>query len=102
MTISYLASGKSQGVTAWIGTVQVQFGEDWKYNRTARHVEETWPNGNLKATGMTVNGKKLGEWNYFNEAGDRIRIEYPGTGRGTAICSPEHPENKGAGRREGK
>jgi hypothetical protein len=99
LTISYLANGNGQGVKAWIGTLKVEFGADWKEKREIKQVEETWPNGNLKATGKTVNGVKQGEWNYFNEEGDRIRVAYPGTGQGTAVCNPEHPKNKGAGKR---
>jgi HEAT repeat protein len=102
LKLSYLANGKRQNVKAWIGSIDVRFGDEWEYKREIKHVEETWPNGNLKAVGTTVNGHKLGEWNYFNEDGDRIRIAYPGTGRGTAICNSEHPENKGAGKRKAK
>lgn len=102
LRLSYLANGSRQGVKAWMGNIDVKFGTDWKYKREVKHVEERWKNGNLKATGTTVNGVKFGEWNYFNEQGDRIRIEYPGTGRGTAICNSEHPDNKGAGKRQAK
>jgi hypothetical protein len=102
LKLSYLANGNRQGVNAWIGTISVQFGADWKYKREVKHVEELWENGNLKATGTTVNGVKLGEWNYFNEAGDRIKIAYHQTFRGTSICNPEHPKNKGAGKRPAK
>lgn len=102
LRFSYLANGNRQGVKAWIGTIDVKFGTEWKYKREVKQVEERWKNGNLKANGTTVNGVKLGEWNYFNEQGDRIRIEYPGTGRGTATCNSEHPDNKGAGKRQAK
>lgn len=102
LQLSYWANGNRQGVKAWIGTIHVEIGTAWKYERKVKVIEETWENGNLKATGTTVNGVKVGEWNYFNEQGDRIRVEYPGTGRGTAICNPEHPENKGAGKRNAR
>ena len=102
LKLSYFANGNRQGVKAWIGTINVEFGDGWKYERVVKHIEEVWENGNLKATGTTVNGVKLGEWNYFNEQGDRIKIEYPGTGRGTAICNSGHPKNKGAGKRQTK
>ncbi len=102
LKLSYLANGSRQGVKAWMGSIEVKFGTAWKYKRDVKHVEETWKNGNLKAIGTTVNGVKLGEWNYFNEQGDRIRVEYPGSGRGTAICNSEHPDNKGAGKRKAK
>jgi hypothetical protein len=95
----YRENGHRQNVKAWIGSIDVEFGSDWKYKRELKKVEEFWKNGNLKATGTTVNGVAFGEWNYFNEQGDRVRVEYPGSGRGTAICNPEHPENKGAGKR---
>ena len=102
LTLSYLSNGNHQGVKAWIGTILVEFGTGWKFKREVKHIELTWENGNLKATGTTVNGVKHGEWNYFNEQGDRIRIEHPGTGQGTAVCNPEHPDNKGAGKRRAK
>ena len=102
LRISYLSNGHRQNVKAWIGNIDVDFGSDWKYAREVKHVEEFWKSGNLKATGKTVNGVKLDEWNYFNEQGDRIRVEYPGTGRGTAICNPDYPTNKGAGKPQPK
>ncbi len=99
LKLAYLSNGNSVGLNAWIGTVDVQFGPEWKGKREVKHVEEKWPNGNLKATGTTVNGHKFGEWHYFNEQGDRIKIAYYGQGRGTATCNPDHPSNKGAGKR---
>lgn len=63
-------------------------------------VEETWPNGNLKATGKTVNGKRSGEWNFFDKDGDRIRIIHYASNKGSAECNPGHPTNKGAGKRK--
>lgn len=97
--LSFWNNGNHQGVKAWIGTIKVGFGPDWEYERKEKLIVRKWKNGNLKATGKTVNGVKLGEWNYFNEQGDRIRIEYPGTGRGTSICNSDHPTNKGTGKR---
>lgn len=99
LKISYQDNGDSSGLNAWIGTFEVKRGPHWKEKRETKQFEETWPNGNLKATGMTVNGHKAGEWNYFNEKGDRIRVVYHGESRGTATCNPEHPDNKGAGKR---
>jgi hypothetical protein len=75
---------------AWIGVVDVLAGNEWKEPRVVVQVKDLWPNGNLKATGTTINGHKTGEWNYFNEQGDRIG------GEGT-IYNPDHPANKGAG-----
>lgn len=102
LCLSYLAGGNEQGLKAWIGVIDVEFGPDWKYERELKQVEETWPNGNLKATGTTVNGLRWGEWNLFNEAGDRIEILYYGSGQGSAICNPEHATNRGAGKRPAK
>ena len=99
---SYLNNGNRQGLKAWIGSIDVEFGPEWKATREVKQEEEFWENGNLKAAGPTVNGQKLGEWNYFNLQGDRIRIEYFGTGRGTSICNPEHISNKGTGKRLSK
>lgn len=78
----------------WLGVLHVLPGDNWKEPRVVAQVEDLWPNGNLKATGTTINGHKTGEWNYFNDQGDRIRIEGNG---GTATCNPDHPANKGAG-----
>lgn len=100
--ISYQNNGNDLGVKAWIRTLKVGQSDDWKEPRVIKQVEETWPNGNLKASGNTTNGHKTGEWNYFNEKGDRIKTVYHGEGRGTAICNPEHPDNKGAGIRDPK
>ena len=76
--------------------VKAAFGQGWKEpERKRQKVEEKWPNGNFKVVGQTMNGQKCGKWEYYSEAGDRIRIvDYEG---GTAECNPEHPDNKGAG-----
>ena len=94
----YCANGKL-GENQWVGTLSVHPSKSWTEVRVERNVEETWDNGILKATGKTMNGQRFGAWHFFNEQGDRIRIEYPSSGRGTAICAPEHPTNKGAGLR---
>jgi hypothetical protein len=98
MTLTYLASGKREGLKAWLGRIDVEFGADWKYRRELKQVKETWNNGNLKVTGTTVNGVKFGEWNFYSEGGDRIKIVSYGTGHGTTTCNPDHPDNKGAGK----
>ena len=99
LKISFRDNGNSVGVNAWIGTLEVRPGSDWEEQREEKMVGELWPNGNLKATGRSINGHKMGEWNYFNEEGDRIKIAHYQTGHGTATCSPEHPANRGAGKR---
>jgi hypothetical protein len=99
LKVSFWNNGNDVGVNAWIGTLEVKPAADWSEQRKTEKVEETWPNGNLKVTGTTVNGHKVGEWNYFNERGDRIRIENYGNGKGMAECNPDYPDNKGAGKR---
>jgi len=99
LKLDYIDNGSSVGVNAWIGYLEVKFGSNWKEERRIEKVEELWPNGNLKVTGQTVNGQKDGEWQYFNEDGDRIRIIYYNSNRGSAECNPNHPNNKGAGKR---
>jgi len=99
LKISFRDNGNSAGVNAWIGTLEVMPGSEWKELRVVKTVEELWPNGNLKATGKTVNGYKMGEWNYFNEEGDRTKVAHYLTGGGTATCNPKHPANRGAGKR---
>ena len=96
VTLTYRHNGNENGVNAWIGMVKATFGQGWKEpERKREKVEEKWPNGNFKVVGQTMNGQKCGKWNYYNEAGDRIRIvDHEG---GTAECNPEHPDNKGAG-----
>lgn len=41
LKLRYLASGNREGVKAWMGTIGVEFGADWKYVREAGQVEET-------------------------------------------------------------
>ncbi len=95
--IVYVYTGEEWGLKAWVGVVDVKFGEGWKEQRVYKDVINKWPNGNLKEKGRTMNGTKYGKWEYFNEAGDRIRSEeHPGGA--TATANPEHPDNKGAGK----
>lgn len=98
VTLTYKDNGSRQGLKAWIGLVNADFGAGWTEQRKIETVEEKWPNGNLKSVGETVNGKRIGNWEFFNENGDRTQtIDY--TGGGSAVCNPEHPDNKGAGKR---
>jgi hypothetical protein len=97
MTVVFDNNGRAYGVNAWIGNLNVEFGKDWKEEREIKNVGEKWPNGNFKAVGQTVNGERFGEWNFFNEKGDRIKTIYYTSNRGSAKCNPEHPSNKGAG-----
>jgi hypothetical protein len=99
LILEYWDTGQEWAMHAWIGSVQAQFGTDWKGQRKLEDIQEQWPNGNFKAKGKTMNGERYGAWHYFNEDGDRIRIvDYTG-GHGPAECNPEHPDNKGAGKR---
>ncbi len=97
LEISYYCPNGKIEENQWIGTLSVHPSKTWTEVRVEKNLEETWDNGNLKATGKTMNGARFGEWHFYNEQGDRIRIEYPSSGRGTSICAPEHPENNGAG-----
>ena len=100
MTVVYDNNGSQCGANAWVGSIPVTFGSEWTEVRKVETVTKTWPNGNLKATGQTVNGERLGEWNFYNEDGDRIEIIYYNDFRGTTKCNPDHPDNKGAGKRK--
>ena len=101
ITLHFLDNGGESGSRAWIGIVEVGFGEGWKENRQEKKVEELWPNGNLKEIGQTINDERVGDWEFFNEEGDRIRkVDY--SNGGTAESNPEHPSNKGAGIRKKK
>lgn len=104
LKLDYRENGNSFGVNAWIGSLKVEFGANWKEERKVEKVEEFWPNGNLKVTGQTVNGQKHGEWHYFNEDGDRIaKVKYNvNLVSGVTECNPDHRNNKGAGKRQGK
>lgn len=102
MTVNYDNNGSAFGINAWIGSIPVSFGTDWTEERKVETVEATWPNGNLKSTGQTVNGERYGEWNFFNDEGDRTETICYGNNRGSAKCNPEAPSNKGAGRRQKK
>jgi hypothetical protein len=97
--LGYANLGSAYGPNPWIGEFKVELSPAWKKREEAK-VEELWPNGNLKTTGTLVNGERFGEWNFFNEAGDRTSITYYQQGRGSATCNPEHPTNKGAGIRK--
>ena len=79
--ISFLDNGREAGRRAWIGVVKVSFGEEWTEKRRQKKVEELWPNGNLKMIGQTVNGERVGDWEFFNEEGDRVRgVDYSNGG----------------------
>jgi hypothetical protein len=97
LTLHYTDTGRAWGINAWVGTLTAEFGTGWKGQRKLETVEEKWPNGNLKTKGQTMNGEKYEEWQFFNEAGDRIRTVNYSRG-GSAECNPDHPNNKGAGK----
>lgn len=99
VTLVYMSNGRKLGLKGWMGVVKAEFGKGWKEERKIEAVKETWPNGNLKAKGQTVNGQRFGEWEYFNENGDRIKIVHYTGGQGEATLDPESPQNKGAGRK---
>ena len=97
--VAFWNSGRPWHLKAWMGWVTVEPGTNWKEERKLENVEQRWPNGNFKAKGQKLNGKEYGKWEYFNEEGDRIKtVNY--TIGGTAECNPDHPDNKGAGRRQ--
>ncbi|MEQ1825133.1 MAG: hypothetical protein ABL921_04280 [Pirellula sp.] len=98
--IDYASFGEKIDSEQWVGTLVVQPGSLWNEVRLIKNIENTWDNGNLKESGMNVNGEKTGPWHFFNEQGDRIRIEHFSDGGGTSICNPEHPANKAAGKRQ--
>jgi antitoxin component YwqK of YwqJK toxin-antitoxin module len=97
LTLHYTDTGRNWGMKAWVGTLMGEFGLGWQGKRKLQLVEEKWPNGNLKTKGQTMNGEKYEEWQFFNEAGDRIRTINYSRG-GSAECNPNHPSNKGAGK----
>jgi len=99
LRLKYSHFAPSKPGNGWIGVLPVGAGESWKEERRREQVEEYWPNGNLRAVGATVNGERFGEWQFFNEAGDRIRVVDYGGGHGSGECNPEHENNKGAGKR---
>ena len=99
--VAFLDNGGKAGPRSWIGVVEAGFGKGWSEERKTKKVEEFWANENFKMIGQTVNGKRIGKWEFFNEAGDRIKeVDY--SNGGTAHCNPEHPNNKGAGIRKKK
>jgi hypothetical protein len=104
MLLFYRHLGRNVGLKAWIGTVAVAIGAEWKVERNFERVELLWPNGNLRETGATLNGRRTGRWEYFNDRGDRIRIvEFEdGDVSSVAECNPDHASNKGAGARKKK
>ncbi len=98
LRLFYKENGNAVNVSAWIGWLDVQLGPEWKEEREVEKVRQRWPNGNLKAVGQKVNGRRRGEWHFFNEEGSRTRVvDY--TRGSEAKCNPEHPDNKGAGLR---
>jgi hypothetical protein len=58
-----------------------------------------WEKSPFKSHNQYDNDKILINEEITTRLNVRIRIEYPGTGRGTAICNSGHPTNKGAGKR---
>jgi hypothetical protein len=99
LKLFYGDNANNLGMNAWIGLLDVKFGSEWSEERKIEKVEETWPNGNLKAIGQTVNGQRYGEWHFFNQEGDRVKVIHYTGGGGTATYNPYHPDNKGAGKR---
>ena len=98
----YLYDGHQFGLKAWLGKVAVEFGDGW--NEPPRELidgDEFWPNGNWKARGKMLFDKRVGLWEWFNEAGDRTET-FDYTRGGAAECDPEHPANKGAGKRNSR
>jgi hypothetical protein len=64
--------GHAFGHRAWMGTVAVAFVRAPKdFVRVERTEEEHWPNGALKARGVTVNGKRHGVWTYWTRDGQK-------------------------------
>ena len=94
--MEFLNNGGEAGPRAWIGVVTATFGDDWAEERLEEKVKKRWPNGYFKMVGQTVNGERVGDWEFFNEKGDRIKkVAY--TNGGSAEYNSEHPNNKGAG-----
>jgi len=98
LALIYKRNGRALGLKAWIGMVYAEFGSEWKEERKLEKVEERWPNGNLKVVGQTMNGQRCGQWEYFNEQGDRTKDErYTGDDLGSDEYNPEYHSNKGVG-----
>jgi len=98
LALTYERNGRALGLKAWIGTVHVKFGSQWHEERKLEKVEARWPNGNLKMVGQTMNGRRYGQWEFFNEEGHRIKeVRYTGEDIGSAEYNPDYPSNKGAG-----
>jgi hypothetical protein len=97
LTLQYTDTGRDWSMKAWVGTLATGFGAGWTGQRKLEAVVEKWSNGNLKTKGQTMNDEKYGEWEFFNESGDRIRTINYSKG-GSAECNPDHPSNKGAGK----
>lgn len=101
LQLEYQNNGRSANLNAWIGSIAVAFGKEWKEERKLENIEELWPNGNLRAKGRNVNSQRVGSWEFFNQEGDRIKtIDY--SRGGSAECNPDHPDNKGAGKKPTK
>lgn len=100
LKISFHSHNARIETNQWVGSLEVNPSDQWKEVREEKDVQEKWANGNLKVTGKTMNGQKIGAWHHFNEQGDRIKIENHNNGQGNATCNPDHPTNKGAGKRE--
>ena len=100
LKISFHSHSARIETNQWVGSLEVNPSDQWKEVREEKEVQEKWANGNFKVTGKTMNGQKIGAWHYFNEQGDRIKIENHNNGQENATCDPDHPTNKGAGKRE--
>jgi hypothetical protein len=95
ITLDYLSNGNEHGVNAWIGSLKVTFGEEWKEPpHTIQEVEERWPNGNLKARGQLRDGQKNGLWTYYREDGKAVREEKYANGGlyASAGLNPDYAE----------
>jgi hypothetical protein len=78
LVLRFLRNGGEFGLNAWIGNLEAKFEEGWKEpGREVKAEEERWPNGELKARGPTLNGKRHGTWYEYREDGKKIReVEY--------------------------
>ena len=97
LALTYESNGRALGLKAWIGTVYAEFGSKWHEERKLEKVEERWPNGTLKMVGQTMNGRRDGQWEYFNEQGNRIKEDRYTGNVGSGECNPDYSSNKGAG-----
>jgi len=71
--VSYGDTGRRFDVKAWVGYVRADM--EGGVGANPSPVLETWPNGNRRVSGQTVDGRRHGVWGFHDKGGIVTRFE---------------------------